>query len=145
MSDPPAATIPAPSSVETRTEATDAEVDRAIVWVVQRRRVFMAVAALVVAGVAAGVGGLRQIESTAEDRVLRRQAAKAQSDQVRANGVAVAALSGRMSDVERAIGDHAEMTRTSIRLLMAHPALASVLASDADLRESAARVVTSHE
>ena len=77
----------------------------------------------------------------AEDRVLRRQAAAAQSKAVLANGVAVEALGARVGNLEDKVGEHQEMTRLTVRLLVAHPELASVLAHDTELRDHAAKVV----
>ena len=137
------ATADVPASVRTRTEAGDEEVDRAIVWAVQRRKVIVTMVVLVIAGISAGWTGLQQIESTAEERVLRRQAAKLQTDHVRANGLAVAELGKRLTKVEAGIADHAELTRTGLELLMASPSVAAAMEQDEGLRQRAAKAVSS--
>ncbi len=133
----------APNSVITRTETQDAEVSKALVWIVERRKVFAAIFGIFCSGLAAAWIGYQQIEASAEERVIRRQMAKAQSDAVVRNGAAVAHLGKRMVVVEAAIGRHTDMTRTSIELLMAHPAISVVLDGDVALRERAAKVVSS--
>ena len=132
-----------PIAVRTRSEAGDQEVDHAILWGVRHRKALLATVLLVCGGVGAGWTGLRQIEATAEERVLRRQASELQSKHVRANGKAVAALGKRMAKVEDDIADHADLTRTGIELLMASPSVAAALEQDAGLRARAAKAVSS--
>lgn len=119
----------------------DAEATRALIWAVRRRKYIFGAAALAVAGGSGAWAGLGELQSAAEERVLRRQASVSQSRAVRANGVAVEALGVRVGNLETAIGEHAEMTRLSVRLLVAHPELARVLAHDTELATSAARIV----
>jgi hypothetical protein len=132
---------PEPVHVITREDASEAEIDSALVWVAQRRKMIAAVIAIMCTGAAAAWQGLKQVEATAEERVLRRQAAERQSRAVAANGKAVGRLHERMGDVERAVAANAEMTRTSVELLMANPSVRRAVARDATLRARAAKFV----
>lgn len=137
--------VPSPGmaiAVETRSEAVESDVDRALIWAVHRRKVLAGIVCLVFAGAGAGWAGLRGIQASAEDRVLRRQAAHSQSQAVRDNGKAVEALGERMEAVESAVDRHADMTRFSVRLLLAHPHMDGVLERDEELRRAAAKVVS---
>lgn len=139
----PGVTAPhVPITVRTRGDAGEEEVDRAIVWVVQRRKVVATLVVLVVGGISAGWTMLTTIEATAEERILRRQAAQLQSAHVRANGEAVAELSDRVANIERAVESHAELTRTGIALLMASPSVAMAMEQDESLRARAAKAVS---
>ena len=138
-----AAANPSPDEVPviTRSEESDAEVGRAIVWAVERRRVFVAVLALAVAGAGAGWTGWQQLEGYAEERVLRRQAAEAQVRAVASNGTAVAELGRRVAQLEAATVGNGESIRTAVELLMVHAEVREAVAGDRRLSERAAKVV----
>lgn len=126
-----------------RQPSDDDDVDRVLVWAFQRRKVFIAAIAMVCTGVGAGWKGIQQIEAAAQERLLHKQAAVAQSKAVRANGKAVEALGFRVGGIETDIEAHAEMTRTVVRLLMASPQVVEAVEADAALKARAARVVGS--
>lgn len=130
---------PTPQPVTTRTEDSDAEVDRAIVWAVRRRKPILGIVALVIGGAGLGWTGLKGIQAEAEERVLRRQAAERQSQAVLSNGRGLGELHERMGQVESDIASHAEMTRTALEILMASQVI------DDGLRARAAGFVTSGE
>jgi uncharacterized membrane protein len=125
----------------TRADASDAEIDSVFVWLAHRRKVIAAIISLVVAGAVAAWQGMAQIESAAEDRVLRRQAVRRQAEAVRQNGEAVRELHSRIGKVEMSMAEHTEMTRTSMELLMASPSMRRVLTKEPQLRARAAKAI----
>jgi len=129
----------APQPVTTRTEASDLEVDSAIIWAVRRRKALAGVVVLVFGGAGLGWTALQGIQAEAEDRVLRRQAADKQAEAVLANGLAVGELHKRMARVESDISAHTDMTRMSIEMLMASTTISP------DLRARAAGFVSGSE
>ena len=119
--------------------------EAAVVWAVRNWKLIIGVIGLVGLGGGSGVTALGQIDIAAEERVLRRQAAKKQSEQVRANGQAVAELHLRMGAVEAKISEHADITRTGLELLMASPAVLSAMESRPELKARAAKAVARGE
>jgi len=100
-----------PIPVITRSEDGEAEIGRAISWVVERRKLFAWMVTFAVGGCGSLWVGVEHVMQFAEERVLRRQAESAQAKSVERNGADVRGLTARVVRLEGVMMESVELLR----------------------------------